>query len=336
MLSFCYPLPHLIYCQSRSVPEAPLVVQTEWVRSGFNRRRIRSSLNPSLLPNQRQTTHATTELRTEPELLRTMEDTENQFYITAEGASEKEYTGTVEGEEGAGRYQQEEQEAVAACEEETDLTQFEFEMGSPPAGHVNELGLIRVLEDGEDVKEGAIKMEEDSDPALEPVSESPTAVQQQTSPPGAGTNSASLGAVFPQSSGENLEPASGQTELQHQQPQSPDKVHRCNVCGRGFRRFYSLKTHQRIHTGERPYPCMFCEKRFRHLDSLQKHQRIHTGERPYRCAQCGCCFRELGHLKKHRLTHSPAPSGPLPSLPTLPTTNAYTWPHLASQSLDTT
>ncbi|XP_064185013.1 zinc finger protein 853-like isoform X1 [Anguilla rostrata] len=322
---------------SKSFPSVGLclpTVQTEWVRSGFNRRKIRSSLNPSLLPSQRQTTHSANELRTESELLRTMEDAGNQFYITAEGDSEKEYTGTVEGEEGAGRYQE---EAVAAREdEETDITQFEFEMGSPPADHVNELGVIRVLEDGEDVKDGAIKIEEDSDPALEPVSESLPTVQQQTSPPVAGTSSASLSAVFPQSSGENQELASEQMELHHQQPQSPDKVHRCNVCGRGFRRFYSLKTHQRIHTGERPYPCMFCEKRFRHLDSLQKHQRIHTGERPYRCAQCGCCFRELGHLKKHRLTHSPAPTGSLPSLPTLPTTSTYTWPHLASQSLDTT
>ncbi|KAJ8416613.1 hypothetical protein AAFF_G00324910 [Aldrovandia affinis] len=283
------------------------------------------------MQNQSRTTPVTTEMRTEPELLRTMEDTENQFYITAEGASEKEYTGTAEGGEGAGRYQQ---EVVSAHkEEDTDISNFEFEMGPPPAGHVNELGLIRVLDDGEEVKEGAIKIEEDSDLTLEPLPESSAETQQPISPPAA---SASLSATFSQSSGENQELASAPMELQHQQPQSPDKVHRCNVCGRGFRRFYSLKTHQRIHTGERPYPCMFCEKRFRHLDSLQKHQRIHTGERPYRCAQCGCCFRELGHLKKHRLTHSPAPTGSLSSLPTLPTTNTYTWPHLASQSLDTT
>ncbi|XP_062388098.1 B-cell lymphoma 6 protein isoform X2 [Sardina pilchardus] len=117
-----------------------------------------------------------------------------------------------------------------------------------------------------------------------------------------------------------------------------EKIYRCNVCGRGFRRFYCLKTHQRIHTGERPYPCRYCEKRFRHLDSLHKHQRIHTGERPYRCAQCGCCFRELGQLKKHRLTHSPAQTaGVMPShasLGLLPSTASFSWPQVGSQSLD--
>ncbi|KAJ8254761.1 hypothetical protein GJAV_G00197080 [Gymnothorax javanicus] len=300
---------------SKSFPSVGLclpTVQSEWARSGYNRRRTRLSSNLPLQPNQRQTTLATNESCTDPEILRTMENAENQFFITAEGASEKEYTGTAEDEGGAGTYQQ---ESVAAREEEeTDVAHFEFEMASPPAGHVNELGAIRVLEEGEDFREGAIKIEEDSDPALGRVPELPIEDQPQTSP--------SVEAVAPESLGGSRETASGSVELQ---PQSPDKVHRCNVCGRGFRRFYSLKTHQRIHTGERPYPCMFCEKRFRHLDSLQKHQRIHTGERPYRCAQCGCCFRELGHLKKHRLTHAPPPSA-----------DTHTWPHIGSQSLDTT
>ncbi|XP_036404919.1 Krueppel-like factor 6 [Megalops cyprinoides] len=309
---------------SKSFPSVGLclpTVQTEWTRSSSSfRRRIRSSLNPSLLTSQSRTTHGAAELHTQPELLRTVGDTENQFYITADGASEKEYTAAPKGEEDAGRYQQEGQRASPEPqEEETEVTEFEFEMGSPPAGHVNELGLIRVLDDGEDVKEGVIKIEEDSDPAP---------LLQQVSPPADGGGGILSGA-FLQSSGDTSGDGVAVAQKQQQQPQSPDKVHRCNVCGRGFRRFYSLKTHQRIHTGERPYPCMFCEKRFRHLDSLQKHQRIHTGERPYRCAQCGFCFRELGHLKKHRLTHSPQPQA-------LPTGSTYTWTHLASQSLDST
>uniref|UniRef100_A0A8C1WMJ6 C2H2-type domain-containing protein n=2 Tax=Cyprinus carpio TaxID=7962 RepID=A0A8C1WMJ6_CYPCA len=190
-------------------------------------------------------------------------------------------------------------------EHPSDMSKFEFEM-STPAGNVNELELIQVMEDSDEVKQGTIKIEDDPDSlTLEPpssnlaVASSSNSMQelaQISSPSMRETDGDALLALAAHVSSD-----SGFSRT----IESPDKVHRCNICGRGFRRFYCLKTHQRIHTGERPYPCRYCEKRFRHLDSLHKHQRIHTGERPYRCAECGCCFRELGQLKKHRLKHSP-------------------------------
>lgn len=217
-------------------------------------------------------------------------------------------------------------------EDPSDMTKFEFEM-STPAGNVNELELIQVMEDSEDVKQSAVKIENDPDAlTLEPPSSDLTVapsvqlLPQISSPPVQESEGDALLTLMPPVGSDAA--VSGNTE-------SGDKLHCCNICGRGFRRFYCLKTHQRIHTGERPYPCRYCEKRFRHLDSLHKHQRIHTGERPYRCAQCGCCFRELGQLKKHRLKHSPtyvAAAHPTFSLP--PAGPSYVWPHLNSQSLD--
>lgn len=222
---------------------------------------------------------------------------------------------------------QEEQDTAGssakAPDEQCDMGRFEFEMGAP-AGNVNELSLIQVMDSSEEIKQNSVKVEDEAEvqpldpPSIAAASSSCLNTQPQIISP-------------PVSAGEAEAPPGFMPPVE-----ATDKVHRCNVCGRGFRRFYCLKTHQRIHTGERPYPCRFCEKRFRHLDSLHKHQRIHTGERPYRCAQCGCCFRELGQLKKHRLKHSPTSAAPPahPTLSLLPPAASYTWPHLNSQSLD--
>uniref|UniRef100_A0A8C9TN23 C2H2-type domain-containing protein n=1 Tax=Scleropages formosus TaxID=113540 RepID=A0A8C9TN23_SCLFO len=219
------------------------------------------------------------------------------------GCHFSEYSGLLREEDDAQRAQP--GLAPEPHHEESEVGKFEFEMAAP-AGDVNELGLIRVLEDGEEVKEGAVKIEDDSEETTaESLVPETSALPRLTPSPPVG----SVGLGFPPVSEESPE-APLVMPLPQLTGDSADKVHRCNVCGRGFRRFYCLKTHQRIHTGERPYPCRFCEKRFRHLDSLHKHQRIHTGERPYRCAQCGCCFRELGQLKKHRLTHAATPPAP--------------------------
>ncbi|KAI5089512.1 zinc finger and SCAN domain-containing protein 5B-like [Silurus meridionalis] len=303
----------------RTVPSVGLclpTVQSDWPRSSVNRRRMRSL---SFI------TDTTSRTPLEPESVQSRsEDPTDQFYISEEGVMDKEYKSPAGAAQDFGQVHQEEQDAAGLSmktpDEACEMGRFEFEMGAP-AGNVSELSLIQVMDSNEEMKQSSVKVEDEAE------------VQPLDPPPMAATSSSCLN-VQPQ-----IISPPGDVEVPPglmPPVEATDKVHRCNVCGRGFRRFYCLKTHQRIHTGERPYPCRYCEKRFRHLDSLHKHQRIHTGERPYRCAQCGCCFRELGQLKKHRLKHSPTSTAPPahPGLSLLPAAASYTWPHLNSQSLD--
>ncbi|XP_062844766.1 zinc finger protein 358 [Trichomycterus rosablanca] len=303
---------------ARSVPSVGLclpTVQPDWPRTLINRRRLRSSGGGNSSSSfQNQTGRAP--VHPEPAVPRSEEAHEEQFYIADQSVINKDYNASAGGLQDFGRAQQEEQMTVGSSakgpDNACDISKFEFEMGAP-AGNVSELSLIQVMDANDEIKQSAVKVEDESD------------VQLIDPPAPASSSSSSMAAPVPVCDAEAPPGLMPPVE-------ATDKVHRCNICGRGFRRFYCLKTHQRIHTGERPYPCRYCEKRFRHLDSLHKHQRIHTGERPYRCAQCGCCFRELGQLKKHRLKHSPTavppPAGNALSIPP-----GYGVHHLAASQL---
>ncbi|XP_072142045.1 uncharacterized protein [Dermacentor andersoni] len=83
-----------------------------------------------------------------------------------------------------------------------------------------------------------------------------------------------------------------------------DKKHKCETCGKQFRRADYLVIHYRTHTDERPYKCKICDKSFRQYNHLDQHKRTHTDERPYKCQICNKSFRAPGHLDNHKRTHT--------------------------------
>ncbi|CAG0906502.1 unnamed protein product [Cyprideis torosa] len=61
----------------------------------------------------------------------------------------------------------------------------------------------------------------------------------------------------------------------------------CAICGKHFKQWSNLKTHEKVHTRERPYSS----------SNLQRHVRIHTGEKPFECRICDNGFKSSSDLK---------------------------------------
>ena len=58
------------------------------------------------------------------------------------------------------------------------------------------------------------------------------------------------------------------------------KKFKCDVCGKGFIRNYTLQCHMLIHKGVKEHKCDYegCGKEFTLLKHLQRHKLVHTGK----------------------------------------------------------
>ncbi|XP_048225331.1 zinc finger protein 211-like [Perognathus longimembris pacificus] len=96
------------------------------------------------------------------------------------------------------------------------------------------------------------------------------------------------------------------TLVQHQKIHTGEGLYECSECGKTFTYKHTFIQHKTVHTGEKPFECSDCSKAFRFKYKLVQHQRVHTGERPYECAECGRAFGCKSKLVRHQRIHTGA------------------------------
>lgn len=83
------------------------------------------------------------------------------------------------------------------------------------------------------------------------------------------------------------------------------RPHRCSMCGKRFKRRYTLSQHEKTHEtyDNRPYVCPYpsCGRRFCQQSNMTQHARAHSAEKPYKCpeAGCGASYKQSNNLRQH-------------------------------------
>lgn len=95
----------------------------------------------------------------------------------------------------------------------------------------------------------------------------------------------------------------GKTELND----TKEKIFKCEVCEKTFKRREHLYQHSKLHSGVRPFSCTNCTKTFSRKEHLMRHLTSHSGVKDFSCDVCNKRFSRPDNLKKHKKTHQKSP-----------------------------
>lgn len=90
---------------------------------------------------------------------------------------------------------------------------------------------------------------------------------------------------------------------QHQLPPRTKSSHLCELCGKNFKKYCSLKLHLLTHSDSRRFVCHVCGKGFNTPSNLDQHMWTHSNFRPFTCDLCEKSFRIRNHLRQHLAVH---------------------------------
>ena len=83
----------------------------------------------------------------------------------------------------------------------------------------------------------------------------------------------------------------------------PFKKHKCEYCGKGFRKKNNMTRHVKSHLNLREFQCTECGKAFNAKPDLKSHQKIHDSKRTHDCRFCGKLFSRKSNMDRHVKSH---------------------------------
>lgn len=98
--------------------------------------------------------------------------------------------------------------------------------------------------------------------------------------------------------------------MQHEKTHKSERLFKCYLCGKGFKRKSTLKDHEEIHRHDNPFECVICKRHFKQKSRLLRHEITHLEDRPFVCEVCNSRFKSSQGLVQHKIKypndHEPA------------------------------